>query len=206
MKSKCILAFFLITLFFFLVNLVLSPFIASLFDLEVVDVSLGLSILCAVLFFYIAVKLMVVAEMKSNGGGFAFVLCLVVTLFGSLNVNYLRFGEASYRNGYIRGYGLCNRLGIPIIKGKGGDRYFLAVDAFGNKVLISAEYQKIESDDYSNLVEYTLKYHDSRGRVLDVRRWNQWYDKGDEYWSWKISEPLIMEKAEQDNVKIYASY
>ena len=203
MKSKCILAFFLITLFFFLVNLVLSPFIASLFDLEVVDVSLGLSILCAVLFFYIAVKLMVVAEMKSKGGGFAFVLCLFVTLFGSLNVNYLRFGEVSYRNGYIRGYGLCNRLGIPVIKG--GDRYYLAVDAFGDKILISADYKEIERDDNGDwLVEYTIIYHNSRGRVLDVRRWQDWHAKDDI--EWRYSDVQYREKAERDNVKIYASY
>ena len=197
MKSKCILVDFLISFVVFLISLVLSPFIASLFGLKVVNVALGLS------FAYLVLLVIVIANIKPRFiDGYIFLFGLAV-LFGSVSVNLLRFGENTYRNGYIRGYGLCNRLGIPVIKG--GDRYYLAVDAFGDKILISADYKEIERDDNGDwLVEYTIIYHNSRGRVLDVRRWQDWRAKDDNQWRYR--DVQYREKVELDNVKIYDSY
>lgn len=203
MKSKCILAFFLISLFFFLVNLVLSPFIASLFDLEVGPVSLGLSVPCAVLLFCVGLKLMAVAEMEAHSRGayrFWILVGTMAVLLGSPLANSGRFGIRSFKNGYIRSNGLCNRLGFPVIKG--GDWYCLAVDALGDKVLISINFEVLEKDDdLGCLVEYTIKYHNSRGRVLDVRRCSDWYS-GFEF----DKETSLRNAAEIDDVKIYAFY
>lgn len=158
----------------FLLSLFGYPFIASLFDAEATSLSLFIGIPL----FVLTLSVTLCFSKKKFVRICIIIPCALSVLLSSI-VNYIRFGESNYHQGFCYENGVYNRWGFKIIPDAYGMRR--TVDENQNEVFINIHIDEVSSqelesewdeekeefiNEYKHVYNFSFSNYDLKGNLL----------------------------------------